>query len=325
MILTNDISVVVQGPITEFTERTLQSIRKVLPEAELILSTWKESNLENLDYDIVKLSEDPGGYEFCLDCGQLYNVNRLIVSTREGVKIAKKHYVLKLRSDMELHTNDFINYFHSFPSKTEYTFLNKKILIGNIYTRNPHISYDKMLFHIGDFFYFGLKEDILKIFDIELATQDIASYFRNYKFQPKHSTKIFCKYFPEQYIWLSFIQKYYSIDVEHRFDSNKYLIYLHDKILVSNCILIDLKENGIDCLKYPVSKIKDKDLLSHTDYVYLYNKICNKSIHVESFIYFTIKKLLYHISLSYMIIKYPERKIRHYIRSKRNLKTKKHL
>ncbi|MDD2367945.1 MAG: WavE lipopolysaccharide synthesis family protein [Sulfuricurvum sp.] len=323
MVSTSDISVVVQGPINEFTRRTLQSVREILPGAELILSTWKESDLKNLDYDTLKLNDDPGGYEFCLDCGQLYNVNRLIVSTREGVKIAKRRYVLKLRSDMELHSNDFINYFHSFPTKTKYTFLNKKILIGNIYTRNPHHSYDKMLFHIGDFFYFGLKEDILTIFDIELASQNVALYFRDHKFNPKENTKIFCKYFPEQYIWISFIQKFHPINIEHRFDSNKYLIDLHDKILVSNCILIDLKKSGIDCLKYPINKIKDKDLISQNDYIYLYNKICNEKIDLESFIYFATKKVFYYMKLFYMVIKYPERRIRHYIRGKLNRTTKK--
>jgi len=316
MIFFQDISVVVQGPISEYTGKTLQSVRKILPGAELILSTWKGSDIKNLDYDIAVLSDDPGGYEFCLDCGQLYNVNRLIVSTFEGIKRAKKPYILKLRSDMELHSSTFLNFFGSCPTKTEYSFLNQKILIGNIYTRNPHFSEKKILFHIGDFFYFGQKEDLLTIFDIRLATQNIASYFKIYEPFIEYNTKIFCKYFPEQFIWLSFVQKYLSVDLDHPFDSNKDLIELHDKILISNTILIDLYESGLECLKYPLQTIKDNDLYTYKDYFYLYHKISTHKFDLKSFIHFSIKKICFWMRIPYVKIKYIERFIRHSFKRK---------
>lgn len=51
---TKDISVVVQGPIDEeLTILCLNSVRKYLPDSEIILSTWKNSNIKNLDYDIL--------------------------------------------------------------------------------------------------------------------------------------------------------------------------------------------------------------------------------------------------------------------------------
>ncbi|MDD4855882.1 MAG: WavE lipopolysaccharide synthesis family protein [Sulfuricurvum sp.] len=323
MISFQDISVVVQGPISEYTEQTLQSVRKILPEAELILSTWKGSDIKNLEYDIAVLSNDPGGYEFCLDCGQLYNVNRLIVSTFEGIKRANKPYVLKLRSDMELHSSEFLNFFGFCPVKTEYSFLNQKILIGNIYTRNPHFSEKKILFHIGDFFYFGQKEDLLTIFDIRLATQNIASYFKIHEPFIEYNTKIFCKYFPEQFIWLSFVQKYHSVDLKHPFDSNKKLIELHDKILVSNTILIDLEKSGIDSLKYPFDTISKSDLYSHLDYLFLYNKICNNIIYFSSFLHYSSRKTVYLFKKLYHWQKFPERTIRNFMKQKFDLRKKK--
>ena len=43
-ITSRDISVVVQGPIHKGrTKKCLQSIRKNLPEAEIILSTWDDN------------------------------------------------------------------------------------------------------------------------------------------------------------------------------------------------------------------------------------------------------------------------------------------
>ena len=54
MINSIDISVVVQGAIDkENTPKCLKSIREFLPNAKIILSTWKNSNVENLDYDML--------------------------------------------------------------------------------------------------------------------------------------------------------------------------------------------------------------------------------------------------------------------------------
>lgn len=48
----HDISVVVQGAIDpHLTPMCLQSIRKHLPGAEIILSTWQNSRVDGLNYD----------------------------------------------------------------------------------------------------------------------------------------------------------------------------------------------------------------------------------------------------------------------------------
>ena len=58
---TNDISVVVQGAIDQInTPKCLRSIRKRLPGAEIILSTWEGSPIDGLDYDKLVLNKDPG-------------------------------------------------------------------------------------------------------------------------------------------------------------------------------------------------------------------------------------------------------------------------
>ena len=60
-----NISVVVQGPILPFqTAICLKSIRKFLPKAEIILSTWEGSNINDLDYDVLVLNKDPGAEIF---------------------------------------------------------------------------------------------------------------------------------------------------------------------------------------------------------------------------------------------------------------------
>ena len=60
MIDSKDISVVVQGAVNKNeTPKCLKSIRKFLPNAEIILSTWEGSDTKNLDYDILVLNKDP--------------------------------------------------------------------------------------------------------------------------------------------------------------------------------------------------------------------------------------------------------------------------
>ena len=49
-----DISIIVQGAIDiAETPKCLASIRKHLPEAEIILSTWNNEPVEGLDYDVL--------------------------------------------------------------------------------------------------------------------------------------------------------------------------------------------------------------------------------------------------------------------------------
>ena len=109
-----DISVVVQGAIhNKFTKKSLSSIRKYLPEAEIILSTWEGTDTSNLDYDIILLNKDPGAHVF--DCnGRVQNQNRQIVSTKNGIKKASRKYVLKIRSDMQIQGTKFLHFFDKY-------------------------------------------------------------------------------------------------------------------------------------------------------------------------------------------------------------------
>ena len=90
-IQSSEISVVVQGAIDQNnTPLCITSIRKYLPKAEIILSTWEGSDTENLDYDILVLNKDPGGYrDICTKF--VNNLNRQLVSTSNGIKKASKN------------------------------------------------------------------------------------------------------------------------------------------------------------------------------------------------------------------------------------------
>ena len=96
MVDFKEISVVVQGAISgkstdpehyQITKKVLQSIRKYLPGAEIILSTWKGSDVKGLDYDQLVESDDPGAVLLGEYNGvkAFNNLNRQIVSSKAGL------------------------------------------------------------------------------------------------------------------------------------------------------------------------------------------------------------------------------------------------
>ena len=114
-INTEDISVVVQGAVDkENTPLCLKSIRKYLPGSEIILSTWKGTNIESLDYDKVMLNSDPGGYKDRYVHTFTNNTLRQLVSTKNGLRRATRKYIIKMRSDLILRSNSFLTYFEKF-------------------------------------------------------------------------------------------------------------------------------------------------------------------------------------------------------------------
>ena len=94
-----DISVVVQGYVSEETKFLLYSIRKYLPEAKIIVSTWDYCCVEGWDYDVLVLNSDPGAIpcEIWDNFTRVNNGNRQILSTKNGIDKVTTKYTLKLR------------------------------------------------------------------------------------------------------------------------------------------------------------------------------------------------------------------------------------
>ena len=222
MILSKDISVVVQGPIhtqDNLTKRVLESVRTHLPNAELILSTWKGSQIDGLDCDILLLNDDPGAIN------GLNNVNRQIVSTRNGLQKATRTYAMKLRTDTFLTGTGFIDAFDKYPERREdFKVFERKIVIPTHYTRNPKRPYTYSVFgsffHISDIFHFGLKKDLNLLWSAPLAVKwDMA---------------------PEQHIWIS------CLNLLNRninwFKLNLYQQYKYSEISIINNFNIETPE-----------------------------------------------------------------------------------
>ncbi|MEI0799465.1 WavE lipopolysaccharide synthesis family protein, partial [Brachyspira intermedia] len=244
---TKDISVVVQGAIDEkYTSDCLKSIRKYLPDSEIILSTWEGSNVNNLDYDILVLSKDPG---FSLSAWVLNakpnNTNRQILSTINGLKKVNKKYSLKFRTDFILTGNNFLKYFYKFHKyEEEYKIFNNKLLACCYFSINPN-KY-KRTYHVGDFCFFGYTSDLINLFDIDLAKLDELYYDEYLNF----------KYTPEQYIFIKCLEKNGKKVKSKCFnDVNNESIIETEKYFASNFILLNINEYNI--------KLPDKNIIFH--------------------------------------------------------------
>ena len=282
MIDSKDISVIVQGPINKKeTPKCLKSIRKFLPEAEIILSTWQGTDISNLDYDILVLCEDPGTtlIEEFTHKKTYNNMFRQLVSTNEGLKKATRKYAMKLRSDLIFTSDRFLEYFNKFEARgNNYNLFKHKILTDVLFTRF-NIKTGKfenrviIPFHVSDWWLFGLKEDLDTYFmDTELVKEpEFTRYFNLEGNQEKISPygKARFKFAPEQYFGYScFARNFDDIYMEDAADYSEELMEKFRQALVNNFIILEFKQSGIYLNKYPYSK---NEKFSGDQYIGLYN------------------------------------------------------
>lgn len=204
----------------------IKRLRRNFPLNKILVSCWSADDITQnallklaryYDFDII-FSNDPGTISANFK-GVKYNcnLNRLIVSTKNGLKYLSGDYVIKLRTDSYFYNDKLITYLSDYfnnisPSlkrNEEYKVFEDRVLNCNLFARNPR-SYLPYLFHPGDILLIGLRNDLIKLFDIELADSDIfESFTQSYFFT-------MMKLVPEQYIWVNCIKKVKGIDIYSR-------------------------------------------------------------------------------------------------------------
>ena len=302
-IKNNNISVIVQGMIDKkYTKDCLQSIRKQLPGSTIILSTWENSDVSDLDFDKIIFSKDPGGYYCDKSSKTPNNINRQIVSTRAGIPLVKTEYCLKFRTDIMLNDNSFLNYFGKYDTISEPLHVKNRILICNYHTCNPRVQ--PLPFHPSDWVFFGRTEDIKKYFALELQTKADFTWFDTRK---KNNRLIFpeynAKYVPEQYLYIKFLENFEKLDVKAYYDASNKNIQLTEEYFAKDFVILDYgKEFNIEFKKYnPKGDLLFIRLMSYEAWQILFKRYClnQKNINWIKFIVFSnIKKWLYYLRLA---------------------------
>lgn len=278
-----DISVVVQGAISPDTIHfCLSSIRTHLPEAQIILSTWKGSNTDGLDFDLLVLNDDPGCFDFLnMENSIKCNVNRQLYSTLQGLRSSERKYAIKMRTDFVLESADFLKWFPKYPERNKtYSFFQQKLICCELFSRNPRYKYIdtgvRHVLHPSDFFFFGLKEDLIDLFDIPLMTEDEAIYFAKTGKDPFLLTV----FPPEEFLWVSFLKKHLndiSILPKAQGEITDSLIKLTEKTFASNLIILSFAECGIVIAKPKATSRYTANCFSHSDWKRLYKFYCTHS------------------------------------------------
>lgn len=274
MVDYNDISVVISGPVFSskengrnkgWTAYACESVRKVLPGAEIVLSTWEGTDCSALDYDILVLSQDPGPNKD--------NVNRQICSRLAGIRKATRNFLVAMRSESVIVNTNFLNYFcqYQLHGGNDNKILSERVIIpASMPVRAGE------LFHMGDWYYFGRKEDLLELWDLPYCNDELIN---------KEKDDIY--YNAHRYLITAFVKKYRDLQFEKRKDINNANKNLYEQILVENFVIIGLYDYGIQSLKYPLNYKFCKRMwdywasYSFNDWKKMYNKVCKGNLKIK--------------------------------------------
>ncbi|GIB36555.1 WavE lipopolysaccharide synthesis [Vibrio cholerae] len=133
--------------------------------------------------DSIILNDDPGSVK--INDFKVDNINRQLISTQNGLEEVKTSYVCKIRSDTYLNSSKIIEIYNKYNSKKnkyEHVKIREKILVTNLTTLNPEKSVHK--FHVCDWIFMGLTDDIKNLFHIELKKEHFFYYYSQRKYIP---------------------------------------------------------------------------------------------------------------------------------------------
>ncbi len=295
-VTSKNISVVVQGPISgagerkqrrRLTERCIASVRRHLPEAELVLSTWADAPVAGLDRDVLVQSDDPGALQ-CDDVYRVYyNLNRQVVSSAAGLARCSRPYCLKLRSDLILTADRFLQFWGKFDAwQWSYKFTAERILAGTVFARRFAGTGDqrtRIPFHPSDFLFFGFRQDLRALFDIPTAPDPETARWFQYHHRPAGVYDCYphalCRFFPEQQLWTSYLRKFLHLPIKDRLDLSNPCLRHDVPSLVNNLVMLDQDQWTYELPKYSLKQFllpaNDWDgLIRHAIWLADYQRLC---------------------------------------------------
>lgn len=252
-----DFSVVVQGPIhgspgrrgsRDLTIRCLESIRRFLPGAEIVLSTWQDADTDGLDFDLLVKSGDPGAvpYNDTDTPPASNNINRQIVSTRAGLAIARRPCAIKFRGDLFFESDALLDCGGVLSEMLPHGYFRRRVIITPYHTRNPRRV--PFLFNFSDIVQIGGMDDLREFWSAPLAPEPQTT--RWLEGRPRLLFAPLKKYYyrvnPEQYLVLEWLAVHgRRIELDHPWDISIAKALLSERVLVNNFQLADPAQLGV--------------------------------------------------------------------------------
>lgn len=163
----HNVAIVVQGPYVakrSFTLESLRLYRHVYPDAPLILSTWRNSVIENhlsalRELGVIVIESEP------METAYYGNLNRQQMTSLRGLEKAFEfgcEFALKTRTDQRLYGRDFLGLLHVLSDAVP---LNRSKLTG--ITSRIFVTYQNSFINrplsASDFMQFGHTCDLLRM------------------------------------------------------------------------------------------------------------------------------------------------------------------
>ncbi len=252
MITDAEISFVVQGPVqategraqnASITKQCLDSIRHWFPESTIILSTWKNQNLEGLDFDQLLELDDPGqNTVYNNDEAQKLNNNRQLFSTNQGLQAVKTPYAVKIRTDNKLVGRQFVEIYQDcVDAKREEksVLFAQRVLTSSAFFITHHRG-EPNYFCKSDLFDFGRTDDLLKIWSEILLDDQYFYHAEGYKSRPPATEQFLCLK------WISEITGK-SLHINNRVNDDAGLGWDYwNQCIANNLIVATPEELGLD-------------------------------------------------------------------------------
>ena len=254
------ISFVMQGPFADGDDfdsnDAILALKQIFPKSEVIVSTWIGEGAKFSGMDFLVESNDPGvpsvgEFKVC-------SINRQLVSSYAGLKLASRKYAVKMRSDCKLASNNIEGLLRSEAQG--------RFVIIEYSSVNPIAGYHRLNFNLCDWLIGGEAEDVRTLFKRSLVPNAELMYWVN---KPKpwlHSLPECAEKFQaEQYIWMWYYKERYSLRMAHGFDFHVRDCMRFLDFASEYCYIASVSELKLDCSKHPSLHWPDKTRLTQDD------------------------------------------------------------
>jgi len=224
------------------------------------------------------------------------HANHMIEAAQNGLKLASRKYVLRVRNDLLFKdTGVLLKYddlYEKYYQRGTYTVFDMPVMISSLYTLNPFAG-GRLPFHYGDWFHLGRTSDVRKIWDVPFVDLEFMTFYNSNPSLPGTKEKernFYSRLAIEQYIHFEYFSK--TID-------NIYLTHQNDdrsvvqsiEILLDNFIICDIYHLGVYYPKYidGFNSYSDNNTrIMEEDWIVMSQ---DRSIDVSKYLFKTVDKL----------------------------------
>lgn len=266
------LSIVVQGEISDITRQSLRAYRSCVPEAQIILSTYDDcaSAADELrdhgTVDKLVLSQDPGALPPTVmsDTAGDNNVNRMLVSTQAGLAASSRAFVLKVRSDAWV---DPRRVMARWAAEGE----PHRLLFASRYTRHP-FGINGYLFHVSDWMSFGDAQRSRRYWKAPMMDLRDATYFEHVPMRGEGTAtakRFRARLSQEQWVCTHYAESLGYAVPGRLAQRDPHLVEQYIRFLARECIVCDPATLGLELSKHRRSfhsLFQRVDCLSESDW-----------------------------------------------------------